>query len=61
MYNQIKIKQTELLSDNWYTLNKVTLEYQKKWYYMDNSKEKFMTEVMARLFYCTIQKIKLSF
>ncbi|MFT5253013.1 MAG: GDP-mannose pyrophosphatase NudK [Flavobacteriales bacterium] len=30
MYNpEIKIKQTELLSDNWYTLNKVTLEYQK--------------------------------
>ena len=27
---QIKIKQTELLSDNWYLLNKVTFEYQKK-------------------------------
>ena len=30
---QIKIKQTELLSDNWYILNKVTFDYQKK----DNS------------------------
>jgi nudix-type nucleoside diphosphatase (YffH/AdpP family) len=27
---QIKIKQTDLLSDNWYTLNKVTFDYQKK-------------------------------
>ncbi|SEA01843.1 nudix-type nucleoside diphosphatase, YffH/AdpP family [Flavobacterium gillisiae] len=30
---QIKIKQTELLSDNWYILNKVTFDYQKN----DNS------------------------
>ncbi len=28
--NRIKISKTELLSDNWYTLNKVTYEYQKK-------------------------------
>lgn len=28
--SKIKIKETELLSDNWYTLNKVTYEYQKK-------------------------------
>ena len=27
--NRIKIKKTELLSDNWYTLNKVTYEYRK--------------------------------
>lgn len=27
---QIKIKQTDLLSDNWYILNKVTFDYQKK-------------------------------
>lgn len=27
--DRIKIKQTELLSDNWYTLNKVTYDYQK--------------------------------
>lgn len=27
---KIKIQKTELLSDNWYILNKVTLEYQKK-------------------------------
>ncbi len=26
---RIKIKQTELLSDNWYTLNKITYDYQK--------------------------------
>lgn len=28
--NRIKITKTELLSDNWYTLKKVTYEYQKK-------------------------------
>ncbi|WP_281323770.1 GDP-mannose pyrophosphatase NudK [Flavobacterium sp. IMCC34518] len=27
---RFKIKKTELLSDNWYTLNKVTIDYQKK-------------------------------
>lgn len=27
---QIKIKKTDLLSDNWYILNKVTFDYQKK-------------------------------
>ena len=26
----VKIQKTELLSDNWYTLNKVTFEFQKK-------------------------------
>ncbi len=30
MNEKIKIKKTELLSDNWYTLNKVTYDYQKK-------------------------------
>ncbi len=30
MNDRIKIKETILLSDNWYTLNKVTYEYQKK-------------------------------
>lgn len=28
--NRVKILNTEILSDNWYTLNKVTFEYQKK-------------------------------
>jgi len=28
--NRVKILKTEILSDNWYTLNKVTFEYQKK-------------------------------
>lgn len=27
---RIKIKETQVLSDNWYTLNKVTYDYQKK-------------------------------
>lgn len=27
---RVKIKETEILSDNWYTLNKVTFEYQKQ-------------------------------
>ena len=30
MNPKIKIKETKLLSDNWYVLNKVTYEYQKK-------------------------------
>ena len=28
--NQVKILKTDLLSDNWYTLNKVTFQYQKQ-------------------------------
>ena len=28
--NKVKILKTEILSDNWYTLNKVTFEYQKR-------------------------------
>ncbi|MAZ29471.1 MAG: GDP-mannose pyrophosphatase NudK [Cytophagaceae bacterium] len=28
--NRVKIKETKILSDNWYTLNKVTYDYQKK-------------------------------
>jgi GDP-mannose pyrophosphatase NudK len=28
--DRIKIKSTKILSDNWYTLNKVTFDYQKK-------------------------------
>ncbi len=30
MINQVKILKTEVLSDNWYTLRKVTYEYSKK-------------------------------
>ena len=30
MNERVKIKETKLLSDNWYTLNKVTYDYQKK-------------------------------
>jgi nudix-type nucleoside diphosphatase (YffH/AdpP family) len=30
MNPRVKIQQTEVLSDNWYTLNKVTFEWQKK-------------------------------
>lgn len=30
MSNRIKIKETKLLSDNWYTLNKITYDYRKK-------------------------------
>lgn len=41
---KIKILKTELLSDNWYILNKVTLEYPKK----DNSIETQIREVYDR-------------
>jgi GDP-mannose pyrophosphatase NudK len=54
----IKIKQTDLLSDNWYILNKVTYDYQKK----DTTVETHIREVYDRgngaaiLLYNTIQK-----
>ena len=54
----IKIRKTELLSDNWYLLNKVTYEYQKE----DNTLETHIREVYDRgngaaiLLYNTIQK-----
>ena len=40
----IKIKQTDLLSDNWYLLNKVTYDYQKE----DESIETHIREVYDR-------------
>jgi nudix-type nucleoside diphosphatase (YffH/AdpP family) len=40
----IKIQKTELLSDNWYILNKVTLDYQKK----DSAWETQIREVYDR-------------
>jgi GDP-mannose pyrophosphatase NudK len=54
----IKIQKTELLSDNWYLLNKVTYNYQKE----DNSIETHIREVYDRgngaaiLLYNTVQK-----
>lgn len=54
----IKIRKTELLSDNWYLLNKVTYEYQKE----DNTVETHIREVYDRgngaaiLLHNTIQK-----
>uniref|UniRef100_UPI00286AA3A4 GDP-mannose pyrophosphatase NudK n=1 Tax=Flavobacterium sp. TaxID=239 RepID=UPI00286AA3A4 len=41
---EIKIQKTQLLSDNWYRLNKVTLEYQKK----DSTWETQIREVYDR-------------
>ena len=41
---KFKIQKTELLSDNWYILNKVTLDYQKK----DNSWDTQVREVYDR-------------
>jgi nudix-type nucleoside diphosphatase (YffH/AdpP family) len=40
----IKIKQTELLSDNWYLLNKVTFEFQKN----ENTSQTSVREVYDR-------------
>lgn len=56
---KIKIQKTELLSDNWYILNKVTFDYQKK----DNSWITQKREVYDRgngaaiLLYNTIKKM----
>ncbi|MBF2708371.1 GDP-mannose pyrophosphatase NudK [Flavobacterium soyangense] len=41
---KIKIRQTDLLSDNWYLLNKVTYDYQKE----DNTIETHIREVYDR-------------
>lgn len=55
---KIKIRKTELLSDNWYILNKVSFDYQKK----DNPVETQIREVYDRgngaaiLLYNTIHK-----
>ncbi len=55
---KIKIQKTDLLSDNWYLLNKVTYEYQKE----DNPVETHIREVYDRgngaaiLLYNSIQK-----
>ncbi|WP_291099403.1 MULTISPECIES: GDP-mannose pyrophosphatase NudK [unclassified Flavobacterium] len=55
---KIKIQQTDLLSDNWYVLNKVTFDYQKE----DNTVETHVREVYDRgngaaiLLYNSIQK-----
>ena len=55
---KIKIQQTDLLSDNWYVLNKVTFDYQKE----DNTVETHVREVYDRgngaaiLLYDTIHK-----
>jgi len=55
---KIKIRQTNLLSDNWYILNKVTFDYQKN----DNTVETHVREVYDRgngaaiLLYNTIHK-----
>lgn len=54
----IKIQKTELLSDNWYVLNKITYDYQKE----DNTVETHIREVYDRgngaaiLLYNTRQK-----
>ncbi|MEO7990218.1 MAG: GDP-mannose pyrophosphatase NudK [Chryseolinea sp.] len=58
MSDKIKITNTELLSDNWYTLNKITYQYQNK----DNRWETHSREVYDRgngatiLLYNTITK-----
>lgn len=41
---EIKVKETKLLSDNWYILNKVTFDYQKK----DGTVESHIREVYDR-------------
>jgi hypothetical protein len=48
--NKVKILKTEILSDNWYTLNKVTFEYQKKERWKPKA-EKLMTAEMVQQFY----------
>lgn len=58
---EIKIQDTQILSDNWYILNKVTFDFKKN----DNSwitqKEKSMTAEMELPSYFIIKKRKLLF
>jgi hypothetical protein len=56
-----KKKQTDLLSDNHYILNKVTFDYQKMTILGLPKKEKFMTEEMDLQYYFTTQNKKQSF
>jgi hypothetical protein len=51
---QIKNKQTDLLSDNHYILNKVTFDYQKMTI-LGLPKREFMTEEMDLQYYFTTQ------
>jgi len=44
MITKVKVLKTEILSDNWYTLNKITYEYQKK----DGSKQTQSREAYDR-------------
>jgi hypothetical protein len=52
---QIKIKQTDLLSDNHYILNKVTFDYQKNDDSWITQKREVMTEEMDLQYYFTTQ------
>lgn len=61
-YNpRVRIIKEELLSDNWYTLKKITFKYEKK---MDNGRHnpvKCMTEATERPFYSIIDTNKPSY
>lgn len=54
MIKDVKILKTELLSDNWYILKKLTYEYLKKMAHINNRPEKFTIEGMVLQFYFTI-------
>ena len=53
--SKVKITKTELLSDNWYALRKITYDYQKKMALGKSKKEKLMIGGMGQLFYCMCQ------
>ena len=51
MIEKVKIVNTEILSDNWYTLRKVTYEYLKKEVRSRFKVEKHTIEEMEQQFY----------
>jgi hypothetical protein len=55
---KIKIIENKILSDNWYTLRKITYEYQKKTTVGKPNRAKPMTAAMAPPSYSTTRKTR---
>jgi hypothetical protein len=59
MADRIKILKTEILSDNWYTLKKITYGYLKSDGTWQTTAGKLMTEEMGQQFYFITKNKKL--
>ena len=54
MNQKVKNIETKILSDNWYTLNKISFEYRLKTVNGLNNLERVMIEEMVQLYCCII-------